>query len=140
MRNEIVALAQYFGRRQAQAAIRRAALPAAFGLAAAVLFLFAVAGLFVALFYWLAPLYGPAGAALITAAVAFVLGLIAIAPLAFKRRPKPPPPAADSTLPHFVSLVAQSASSNSPRQTALAAFLLAVALGLMARGSSDRKK
>jgi cytochrome c biogenesis protein CcdA len=139
MRNEIVALAQHFARRQAQAAMRRAAVPAAFGFAAAVLFLFAVAGLFAALLLWLEPLYGPAGAALITAAVAFVLGLLAIAPLAFKRRPKPPPPA-NSTLPQFVSLIAQSASSSSPRQTMVAAFLLAVALGLLARGSSGRKK
>jgi cytochrome c biogenesis protein CcdA len=140
MPNQIVALAQEFAQQRVQTAVRRAVLPAAFGLAAAVLFLFAVAGLFVALFYWLAPLYGPAGAALITAAVAFVLGLLAIAPLAFKRRPKPPPPpAADSTLPHFVSLMAQT-STNSPRQAAVAAFLLAVALGLMARGSSSSKK
>jgi cytochrome c biogenesis protein CcdA len=139
MPNQIVALAQEFAQQRVQTAARRAALPAAFGLAAGVLFLVAVTALFAALFYWLQPLYGPAGAALITAAVAFVLGLFAIAPLAFKRRRKPPPPA-DSALPQFVSLMAQSASSNSPRQTVVATFLLAVALGLMARGSSGRKK
>jgi cytochrome c biogenesis protein CcdA len=139
MGNELVALAQHFARRQAQTAMRRAARPAAFGFAAAVLFLFAVAGLFAALFFWLEPLYGPAGAALITAAVAFVLGLLAIAPLAFKRRPRPAP-APDGMLPQFASLIAQSASSSSPRQTVVAAFLLAVALGLMARGSSGDKK
>jgi cytochrome c biogenesis protein CcdA len=139
MPNQIVALAQEFAQQRVRTAVQRAALPAAFGLAAAVLFLFAVAGLFAALFFWLEPLYGPAGAALITAAVAFVLGLLAIAPLAFKRRPKPPPPV-DSTLPHFVALMAQSASSNSPRQTVVAGFLLAVALGLLARGSAGRKE
>jgi len=68
-----------------------------------------------------------------------VLGLLAIAPLAFKRRPQPAP-APDATLPQVVSLVAQSASSLDPRQAALAAFLLAIALGLIARGSSDAKK
>ena len=135
MRNEIVALAQ----QKAAAAARRAAVPAALGIAAAILFLFAVAGLFAALFFWLSPLYGPAGAALIVAAIAFVLGLLAIAPLAFKRRPQPPP-APDATLPQVVSLVAQSAPSLGPRQTALAAFLLALAFGLLARGSSDGKK
>ncbi len=135
MRNEIVALAQ----QKAAAAARRAAVPAALGFAAAVLFLFAVAGLFAALFFWLAPLYGPAGAALIVAALAFVLGLITIALLAFRRRPQPAP-APDPTLPQVVSLLAQSASSLGPRQAALAAFLLAIALGLIARGSSDAKK
>jgi hypothetical protein len=139
MRNEIVALAHEFARRQAKNAARRVAVPTAFGFAAAVLFLFAVAGLFAALFFWLAPLYGPAGAALIVAALAFVLGLLAIAVLAFRRRPQPAP-APNATVPQVVSLVAQSASSLGPRQAALAAFLLAIALGLIARGSSDAKK
>ncbi len=135
MRNEIVALAQ----QKAAAAVRRAAVPAALGMAATVLFLFGVAGLLAALFFWLAPLYGPSGAALIAAATAFVLGLLAIAPLAFKRRPQPAP-APDATLSQVVLQVAQSAPSLGPRQAALAAFLLAIALGLIARGSSDAKK
>jgi len=135
MRNEIVALAQ----QKAAAAARRAAVPAALGIAAAILFLFAVAGLLAALFFWLAPLYGPSGAALIAAATAFVLGLLAIAPLAFKRRPQPAP-APDATLSQVVLQVAQSAPSLGPRQAALGAFLLAIALGLIARGSSDAKK
>jgi hypothetical protein len=135
MRNEIVALAQ----QKAAAAARRAALPATLGIAAAVLFLFAVAGLLAALFFWLEPLYGPSGAALIAAATAFVLGLLTLAPLAFRRRPQPAP-APDSALPQLVSLLAQSAPSLGPRQTALAAFLLALAFGLLARGSANRKK
>jgi hypothetical protein len=36
--------------------------------------------------------------------------------------------------------VARSVASVGPRQTALAAFLLALGLGLMARGSSGEKK
>ncbi len=135
MRSEIVALAQ----QKASAAARRAALPATLGIAAAVLFLFAVAGLLAALFFWLAPLYGPSVAALIAAASAFVLGLLAIAPLAFKRRPQPAP-APDPTLPQVVSLLAQNAPSVGPKQTALAAFLLALAFGLLARGSPNGKK
>jgi hypothetical protein len=39
-----------------------------------------------------------------------------------------------------VSLLAQSASSLGPKQSALTALVLAVALGLMARGSSGGKK
>ena len=135
MRNGIVAFAQ----QRAAATARRAAVPAALGIAAAILFLFAAAGLFAALFFWLAPLCGSAGAALIVAALAFGLGLLVIALLAFRRRPQHPP-APDATMPQVVSLVAQSAPSLSPRQTVLAAFLLAVAFGLLARGSSRDKK
>ena len=139
MRNEIVALAREFARQQAKNAARRVAVPTAFGFAAAVLFLFAVAGLFAALFFWLEPLYGPPGAALIVAAVAFVLGLLAIAPLAFRRRPQRAA-TPDARPPQVVSLVAQSASSLGPRQAALAAFLLALGFGLLARGSTRDKK
>jgi hypothetical protein len=135
MRNEILAFAQ----QQAQAAARRAIVPVAFGAAALVFFALTLVALFGALFFWLAPLYGRPIAALITAAVALVLGLIASLPLVVRRRPPPPAPAPNSNLPQLVSLVAQSASG-SPKQTALAAFLLAIGLGLMARGSASGKK
>jgi hypothetical protein len=135
MLGEIVALAQ----RRATSAARRAAVAGALGIIAALLFLFAAAALFCALFFWLEPLYGPAGAALIVAGVALALGLIAVAPLAFRRRPRPAPEP-DATMPQIATLVAQSAASVGPRQTALAAFLLALGLGLMARGSSGKKK
>jgi hypothetical protein len=135
MLGEIVALAQ----RRATSAARRAAVAGALGIIAALLFLFAAAALFCALFFWLEPLYGPAGAALIVAGVALALGLIAVAPLAFRRRPQPAPEP-DPTMPQIATLVAQSAASVGPRQTALAAFLLALGLGLMARGSSGKKK
>ncbi len=104
-------------------------------------FLFAVAALFSALFFWLEPLYGPAIAAVIVAAVALVLGLLATLPLMVGRRAEPAPaPASDATLPQVVSLLAQSASSLGPKQSALTAVVLAVALGLMARGSSAGKR
>src|SRR5260370_18660989 len=122
MQNEIVA----FARRQATRAVRRAAVPAAFALAGAILFLFAVAGLFAALFFWLEPEHGPLAASLIVAVVALVLGLLALLPLVIKR-PKPPP---DTTLPQFVSLMARSAPGLAPRQLILTAVLLALALGL----------
>ena len=75
----------------------------------------------------------------IVAAIALRAGLLAIVPLASKRRPQAAA-SPDATLPQFVSLLAKSAPSLGPRQTAVAAFLLAIALGLMARGSSSGKK
>jgi branched-subunit amino acid ABC-type transport system permease component len=136
MANDIAAIA----RQRAKAAVGRVARPAAFGIVAGVFFLFAVAALFYALFFWLEPLYGPPLAALIVAAVALVLGLLATAPLIIGRRPEPVgPPASGATLPQVVSLLAQSASSLGPKQSAVTAVVLAVALGLMARGSARRK-
>ena len=86
----------------------------------------ASSALFAALFFWLEPLYGPPVAALIVAAVALVLGLLATAPLIVGRRPKPAaPPASGATLPQVVSLLAQSASSLGPKQSALTAVVLA---------------
>ena len=82
MVNDIAAIA----RQRAKAAVGRVARPAAFGIVAGVFFLFAVAALFYALFFWLEPLYGPPVAALIVAAVALVLGLLATAPLIVGRR------------------------------------------------------
>ncbi len=134
MKDEIVA----FARRQATIAVRRAAIPAVFGLAAVIFLLFAVTGLFAALFFWFAPAYGPLAASLIVTAVALVLALLALLPFAFKRRPTPTPP--DATLTQFVSLVARSTPGHAPRQLILTAVLLALAIGLTARGSSDGKK
>jgi Putative Actinobacterial Holin-X, holin superfamily III len=134
MMNEIVAIAQ----QQAQAAIRRAAVPAALGVVALVLFLFALSALFAALFFWEMPIYGPLVASLIVAAVAVVLGIVALLLMRIGRRPKPPPPAPDPTLP-LVSLLAQSAPSLGPKTAAWTAVLMALALGLMARGSAGKK-
>ena len=78
-------------------------------------------------------------AALIIAAVAFVLGLVAVLFLVVRPRPKPAPPP-DTTLPQLVTLLAQAAPSVAPRQVAFAAAMLALALGLMSRGSSTDKK
>ncbi len=134
--NELAAIVQ----QQVKAAVGRIARPAAFGIVAGVFFLAAVAALFYALFFWLEPLYGPPVAALIVAAAALVLGLLATLPLIVGRRPEPAPaPASGATLPQVVSLLAQGASSLGPKQSALTAVVLAVALGLMARGSARRK-
>jgi hypothetical protein len=141
MRNEIVALAQQYVQQPAQAAVRRAVVPAAFGLVAAVLFLFVLVALFAALFFWLSSLYGPVTAALVVAAVALVLGLIALLPLAVGRRPKPaPPPAPNPAMPQFASLLAQTAPSLALKRPLLTALLLAVALGLTARAASTDRK
>lgn len=134
MRDDIVGLAQQYAQEKAQAAVKRVAIPAAFGLVAVVFFLIVVVALFAALFYWLTALYGPITAALLVAAVALVLGLIALLPLAVRRQPPPPNP------PQFASLLAQTAPALALKRPLLSAFLLAVALGMMARGSSSDRK
>ena len=138
MRNDIVGLAQRYAQEKAQTAVKRVAIPAAFGLVALLFFVIVVVALFAALFYWLTSLYGPITGALVVAAVALVLGLIALLPLAVRRRPAPPPPPPNP--PQFASLLAQTAPALALKRPLLSAFLLAVALGMMARGfSSDRK-
>jgi hypothetical protein len=138
MRNDIVGLAQQYAQQKAQTAVKRIAVPAAFVVVAAIFFLIVLISLFAALFYWLASLYGPVTAALIVAAFALVLGLIALLPVVVGRRPAPPP-APISTTPQVAALLAQTAPFALKRPL-LTAVLLAVALGMLARGaSSDRK-
>ena len=139
MRNDIVGLAQQYAQEKAQTAVKRVAIPAAFGMVAAVFFLVVLIALFAALFLWLTSLYGPITAALIVAAVALVLGLIALLPIMVGRRPAPPPPAPNQTTPQFASLLAQTAPALALKRPLLSAFLLAIALGMMARGSSNKK-
>lgn len=134
MANEIFALAQ----KKAQAAVKRAVVPAAFGVVALAFIALAVLALFAALFFWLTPKYGPTVGALIVAAVAFVIGLIATLPLVIRPR-QPPPPPPGTALPQFVSLMAQSAPALGAKRAALAAGLLAVAFGLMSRGGAGKK-
>lgn len=83
MIHELVALAET----QAKTAVRRVAISTAFALVAGLFVLFAVAGLFAALFFWFEPEDGPIAAALICTGVAIILALLALLPLAFKRRP-----------------------------------------------------
>ena len=129
MTNEISAYVQT----QVKSAVRRAATPAAFGLVAGLFVLFAVAGLFAALFFWFEPEHGPISASLICAAVALGLGIIAAAPLLVGRRAPPPPPQ-DPMLPQFVSLMARTAPGLGARQIVLTAALVGVALVVSARG------
>jgi hypothetical protein len=140
MRNGIAALAQQYVQQPAQAAVRRAIVPVAFGLAATVLFLFVVVALFGALFFWLASLYGPVTGALVVAAVALVLGLLALLPIALGRQQKPAPRPAPNPTPQFASLLAQTAPSLALKRPLLTALLLAVALGLTARSASTDRK
>jgi hypothetical protein len=97
-----------------------------------------VIALFAALFFWLTSLCGQTTAALIVAAVALVLGFMALLPIAVRRQPAPPPPAPNP--PQFASLLAQTAPALALKRPLLSALLLAVLLGMMVRGaSSDRK-
>ncbi len=120
-----------FAEAQAMAAAQRFAAPAAFALAGWLFALFAVAGLFAALFFWIQPELGPIPAALICAAIAIVLAILALLPLTF-RRPRPQP-ASEGALPQFVSLMAKTAPSLAPRRLIVTAALLGVALVLSAR-------
>ena len=130
MLNELVALAEV----QAKKAARRVAFQAAFALVGGLFILFAVAGLFAALFFWLEPDRGRIASALICAGVAILLAIIALLPFAFKRRrPTPPPP--EPALPQFVSLMAKAAPGLGPRQLVVTAALLGVALALSIRGN-----
>jgi hypothetical protein len=140
MRNDIVGLAQQYAQEKAQTAVKRVAIPAAFGLVASVFFVIVVIALFAALFFWLTSLYGPIIAALLVAAVALVLGLIALLPLVVGRRPAAPPPAPKPATPQFASLLAQTAPALALKRPLLSALVLAVALGMMARGASSDKK
>jgi Putative Actinobacterial Holin-X, holin superfamily III len=128
MLDELVALAKA----QAKTAARRIAVPAAFAVVAGLFALFAMAALFVALFCWLEPEHGPAVAALVCAGAAIVLAILALLPLAFRRRPAPQPPP-EGALSQFVTLMAKTAPGLGPRQIVVAAALLGAALALTAR-------
>ena len=136
MLDEIVAIAQT----RAKRLVRSVAIPAALALVGGVFVLFAVIGLFAALFYWLELGYGPIAASLICAAVAIVLAIASLLPAMFKRRPPRPPPASEGTLPQFVLLAAKGASRLTPRQLVVTAALLGAALVLSARGENKRKR
>lgn len=123
---------------QAREAMRRAAIQTALALAAGAFVVIAVVGLFVALFFALEPPLGPLRAALALSGVALCLALLFSAPLWARRRRRPPPPPAP-TLAQFVSQLARDTPALSPRQAALGAVLLALALGLMV-GRSEKPK
>ena len=129
MTNEVVELV----RQEAMAAVRRAVTPMAYATLAAILALFALAGLFTALFFWLAPTYGPIEAALICAGVALVLAVVAVIPLLFKRK-RSPSPSTEGVLQQFVGLMAKSTPAPGPRQLIVTAAVIGVALLLSARG------
>jgi hypothetical protein len=78
---------------EAQQLLRRTMSAVIYGLVAAVMLLFALGALLVAAYSALAPHYGPVAAALVVAAVAFVLALIALLALKLsgssRARPRP---------------------------------------------------
>jgi len=129
MTNEIVAFAQA----KAKTAVRLVAVPTAFALTGGLFVLFALAGLFSALFFWMEPEHGPLAASLIVAAVELVLALLAFLPLAFRRQTPPPPPP-DPMVAQFVSLMARTAPNLAPKQLIVTAAVLGVALVLTGRG------
>ena len=133
MLNDIVALV----REQVASSVRRAVAPAIFALIAALFVLFAVVGLFGALFFWLEPDHGPVSAALICAGVALVLAVVAALPLLFKRS-KPAPAREDQMLPRFINLMARSAPGLAPRQLIVTAAVVGAALILSSRAGGKK--
>jgi hypothetical protein len=135
MTNEVVE----FVRQEVTAAVRRAVTPMAYAAVGAIFALFAVAGLFTALFFWLAPANGPIEAALICAGLALVLAIGAALPLLFKRK-RPPRPSTDGVLPQFVTLMAKSTPNPGPRQLIITAAIIGAALLLSARGGKKQDR
>ena len=127
---ELVALAEA----QAKKAAGRVAVSAAFALVGGAFVVFAVAALFVALFFWLEPEHGAVAAALICAGAALGLAILALLPLAFRRRPASQP---EGALPQFVTLMAKTAPELGPWQLVVTAALIGAALAFSAR--SPRK-
>ena len=131
MINELVALAQA----QAKTAARRIAIPAAFALIAGLFVLFAVAGLFAALFFWFEPEHGPIAAALICAAVAIVLAIAGAAAAHVQAAARAAAAGGGRRCRSSSSLMAKTAPGLEPRQLIVTAALLGVALVLSARGN-----
>jgi hypothetical protein len=124
---------------RARASIRGAATPAIFTLLAVGFVLLGVAAIFVALFFWLAPAYGPVSATLAVAALAFVLALVAALPVLFRKRRAPPPPAPD-LLPTLIAALPEVARALGPKTLAVGAVLAALVLGFAARPPGDKKQ
>jgi hypothetical protein len=133
MPNGIVALVQD----RVSSAAKRAVAPVIFAAIGGLFVLFALIGLFAALFFWQEAERGPITAALITAGVALVLAAIAFIPLAIKPRKPPPPPPSDM-LPQFVAAMANTAPGLKPKQLLVTAVVVGAMLLLGARGG-DKK-
>ena len=130
---------------QARASIRGAAAPAIFLLVAAGFVLLGAAAMFIALFFWLAPAYGPVAATLACAALAFGLALAAALPVLLrKRRPPPSQPMPDLIMPNLmptlIAALPEVARALGPRTLAVGAVLAALVLGFAARSSGDDKQ
>jgi len=137
MTNEIVALVQKQVQTHVNMAVRRVAVPAAFAIVGGLFAVFALAGLFMALFFWLAPEHGPLEASLILTLVALVLALLAFLPLLLRRKPAPPPVQQDSMLPQFVSLLARTTPGLSPKPLLISAALVGVMLFFGSRSNKS---
>ena len=126
--------------RPLRAATRNAAISAASGFVALSLALMGVAGLLVSLFFALDPTYGAACAALAVSGLAFVLAVAASIPLwVGKRRPPPPPLAAEVGLAELAALAGKTTSGLSLRQIVLAAALIGLAIGVKAATAPKAK-
>jgi uncharacterized membrane protein YeiB len=111
---------------EAQLIVRRAVSVLVFGLIAAVLLLFAVAALLVAIFSALAPEHGPVIAALLVAALALVLALAALIALKVGSSPPARKPAS-AAMPGFS--LADAAQGAGPLNLVMGALILGLIIG-----------
>lgn len=117
------------------------AVPALLALLCAIFAIVTIAGLFGALFWWLAPSQGHVAAALYVAGLAFFLAMSFMLPLLLRRRRKALPPPGASVQPASIlpNLVAKTLPLLTPKQIVIGSALAALALGLaaMSRPSSE---
>jgi hypothetical protein len=126
---------------QARASIRGAATPVIFILVAAGFVLLGAAALFIALYFWLAPAYGPVAATLAVALLAFLLALAAALPVLLRKRRAPPPaPPLPNLLPTLISALPEVARALGPKTLAVGAVLAALVLGFASRPPGDKKQ
>lgn len=125
---------------QARASIRGAAAPAIFLLVAAGFALLGAAAMFIAVFFWLAPAYGPVAATLAVAALAFVLALAAALPVLLRKRRPPPSQPTPNLMPTLIAALPEVARALGPRTLAVGAVLAALVLGFAARSPGDEEQ
>jgi hypothetical protein len=121
---------------QARSAAQRFAWPVTLVLIGAAFVILALAGLFGAVFFWLAASHGPVAAALVVACLAFLAAFGCVLPLLINRANRPPEPAPQAS--GFAAALPKIAPVLGARPVALGAVALALAVGFLSRRPENR--